>query len=273
MIKSFVSKFYRPLLMVVALLILSASCSHKEDETYWDSVVLSTASNSVAFLLTSSIIPPAGDYGLPYMEKVANGEIAGLNKDKFFYMSMYPQVSDPLYNPFAENFLFRYDESGDETFDNYPAFVNNLKNFNYELDDFHADVISHQSGASAVRVGNLIRSKSGVLSMYVKLQYPNQFTGNHSVAVYLYEKEKVASQKTINSGEIANFVHKNVLFDFVTTQYGTPINGTFAAEHETEQFYSYDYGTRDINNLGVLTVVYKLDSDNKPIGVYTSYRN
>lgn len=273
MIKSFVSKFYGPLLIVVALLTFSASCKKDKEKTYWDSVVLSKATNSVAFLITSSVIPPAGDYGLPYMEKVANGEIAGLNKDNFFYMSMYPQVSDPLYNPFAENFLFRYDESGDESFDNYPAFVNNLKNFNYELEDFHADVISHQNDLSYVRVGNLIRSSSGVLNMYVKLQYVGTFTDNHSVAIYLYEKEKIASQKTINDGVITNFVHKNVFSSFVTTQYGDPINGTFVPGHETELLFTHDYGTKDINNLGILTVVYKLDSNNEPIGVYTAYRN
>ena len=109
--------------------------------------------------------------------------------------------------------------------------------------------------------------------MYVKLQYITEFSENHSVAIYLYEKEKIASQKTLADGEVTNFVHKNVFSNFVTTQYGDPINGTFAAGHETELFFSHDYGTKDISNLGVLTVVYKLDSNNEPTGVYTAYRN
>lgn len=273
MIKRFLSKCIFPLVAIVSLFAVFSGCKKEEEKTYWDSVVMGTSTNSLAFLFTSSVIPPAGDYGLPYMEKVANGEITGLDKDKFFYMSMYSQVSDPEYNPFAENFLFKYDESGDSTFENFPAFVHNLKNFNYELDDFHTDVISHQNSGSFIRVGNLVRAKSGGLNMYVKLQYLTTSFDNHSVAIYLYEKEKVAPQATIANGEVANFVHKNVFSSAVTTQYGTPITGVIKAGTETELLFTHDYGTKSISNLGILTVVYKLDSNNEPVGVHTVYRN
>lgn len=266
-------KYIFPVIGVFFLTLISG-CSKEDEKTYWDHVVLSTNTNSLAFMISSSVIPPAGDYGLPAMEKVANGEIDGLDEERFYYMTMYPHVSDPLYNPFAENFLFRYDESGDDSFENYPAFISNLKNYNYELDDFHADVISHQNEISLIQVGNLIRTNNGRFLMYIKLKYLTEFSENHSVAVYVYEKEKIASQETIANGVVQNFVHKNVFLNYATpTQYGTPINGTQAAEQETDLYYEFDYGTKDIKNLGILTVVYKLDSSNQPSGVYTVYRN
>jgi hypothetical protein len=133
-------------------------------------------------------------------------------------------------------------------------------------------VISHQDDDTFIRVGNLVRAKSGVLNMYVKLQYVTSFSGNHSIAIYLYEKEKVASQATIG-GEVTNFVHKNVYTTSVTSQYGSPIHGSFAVGQETELLFTHDYGTGDLSNLGILTVVYKLDSNDEPIGIHTAYRN
>ncbi|MFT6715713.1 MAG: hypothetical protein ACJA0Q_000341 [Saprospiraceae bacterium] len=273
MFKIYKSQFSMLSVMLLTMFVVF-SCSKKEDErTYWDAVEFTTSNNSFAFLITSSIIPPAGDYGLPVMENVANGGITGLDKERFYYMSLYPQVLDPMYKPFAEKFLFRYDESGDDTFENYPSFVNNLKNFSYELDDFNADVIAHQNSPTSVKVGNLVRANNGILTMYVKLQYVGSFSENHSVAVYLYEKELIASQETIASGEVSNFIHRNVFSSSVTSQYGDPISGTFESGHETELSFIHDYGTEDITNLGILTVVYKLDSSNEPVGVYTVYRN
>jgi len=126
---------------------------------------------------------------------------------------------------------------------------------------------------SFISVGNLIRAKSGVLSMYVKLKYNTTFSEHHSVAIYLYEKEKVASQATIANGEVSNFVHKNVYSSAVTSQYGSPISGVFNVGHETELLFTHDYGRGDLSNLGILTVVYKLNGNNEPIGVHTVYQN
>ena len=252
---------------------LLVGCKKTNEDVFWDAVEFTEYSNSLALLFSSTIIPPAGDYGLPEMEKVARGEIGGIDKDRFFYMSMYPQNLDPLFNLSAERFLFDYDESGDNSFDIYPAFVSNVSNYNFELEDFYADVINQQRSLAAIQVGNLIRYKSGFLEMYVKLKYRSNFSENHAVAVYVYEKQKVASQSTIADGVVDNYLHKNVFLDFVTSQYGSPISGTFSSGHESRLSFRYDYGEKDLNNLGILTVVYKLDSNNQPTGVHTVYRN
>jgi len=270
--KSFWLRFSFSLVAVAIFFTLFSGCKKDAETTYYDSVVLSSTTNSLAFLITSSIIPPAGDYGLPVMEEIANGSVSGLATDEFFYMSLYPHLSDNMYNPFAENFMFKFDENGDDTFENYPSFINNLTNYSYELDDFSASVVAHQDTVSIVRVGNLVRSSNGVLNMYVKLKYYTSFEERHSVAVYLYEKEVIGSQETIN-GTVENFVHKNVFSTYVGSQYGVPITGTFDANHETELFFTHDWGSKDLSNLGILTVVYKLNCRNEPTGVFTVYKN
>ena len=68
--------------------------------------------------------------------------------------------------------MFDYDESGDNTFEIYPAFVSNTKNYNFELEDFYADIINQQRNLAVIQVGNLIRYRSGFLEMYVKLINP-----------------------------------------------------------------------------------------------------
>ena len=266
-------KYTLVVLCFLGAISLLVGCKKTNEDVFWDAVEFTESSNSLALLLSSTIIPPAGDYGLPEMEKVARGEIAGIDKDRFFYMSMYPQNLDPLFNLSAERFLFDYDESGDNSFDIYPAFVSNVSNYNFELEDFYADVINQQRSLAAIQVGNLIRYKSGFLEMYVKLKYRSNFSENHAVAVYVYEKQKVASQSTIADGVVDNYLHKNVFLDFVTSQYGSPISGTFSSGHESRLSFRYDYGEKDVNNLGILTVVYKLDSNNQPTGVHTVYRN
>lgn len=257
----------------LAFLVIFA-CDSDEKSSYWDEVVMETNSNSLVFLFTSSSVPPAGDLGLPVMEKTKNGQVTGVDGNKLFYLSLYPRTTDQLYSPFAENLLFKYDENGDNTFEKYPSFVNNLKNYSYDLDPFHASLIEHQNKFSALRVGNLIRAQGTLLKMYVKLNYLIPHDKKHSVAIYIYEKQKVSPQKTIASGEVANFVHKNVLVGFVGGEmFGTPISGSYGMNHKNEFLFNYDIGEMDIENVGVLTIVYELDDNNQPIGVHTVTSN
>lgn len=254
-------------------LTLAFTSCENEDESLWDLVELSSTNSSLALMFSSSKIPPAGDFGLPVMESMKNNLTSGvLGGDRLFYLSLYPQVSDPLYSPIAEQFKFKYDENGDNSLTNFPAFVANTKNYNYELDSFKMNLSAQNQIKPKISVGNLLKLNGSVLEMYVKMRYNDFYFAPHSVAVYVYAKTKVASQETI-SGTVDNFVHKNVLIDLVNGIDGDVFSGAVQYGHERELQYKYNILDNDIENIGVLTVVYSLDSTNSPDGVLAIYSN
>lgn len=260
-----------------ALLLISiaflGSCSQEED-TLWDLVELSSNNSSLALMFSSSNIPPAGDYGLPFIDSMKNNLTTGVTGgDQLFYLSLYPQVSDPLYSPIAEKFKFKYDENGNNSLSNFPAFVANTKNYNYELDSFKMNLKEQELKKPKISVGNLLKLNGSVLEMYVKVRYNDFYFDPHSVVVYMYEKTKVASQETISNGTVTNFVHKNVLLDFVNNENGDIFSEAIQYGHERELQYKYNIADNNIDNIGVLTVVYSLNSANQQNGVLAVYSN
>lgn len=253
-------------------LVFLLSC-RKSDETIWDAVVLSTQKQSLVLMLSSSEVPTAGDYGLPVIDSMKNNLTNGVNGNRLFYLSLYPQVSDPLYNFAAEQFKFLYDVNGDNSLSTTPAFVSNTKNYNYDLDSLKSNLAEQATESQKISVGNVLRLKGNTLEMYIKMRYNDFYFNAHSLAVYIYDKEVVASQATISNGTVTNFKHKNVLSEFVTSLKGEVFQETVQYGHERELLYEYNIGDKNIDNIGVLTVVYRLDSNKNPKEVIALYSN
>jgi hypothetical protein len=49
--------------------------------------------------------------------------------------------------------------------------------------------------------------------------------------------------------------------------YGEVLSGSFSASQEGRHEYQYNVGDYDLNNLGILTIVYELDENGKPVDV------
>lgn len=253
--------------------VLSFSSCGRDEETIWDSVEIRDESTSLVLMLSSSIIPPAGDYGLPVIDSMRNNLISGVDGNKMFYLSLYPQILDPLYNPSAEEFKFKYDSNGDQSLSAFPAFVANTVNYNYELDSLKEALNKQASGTPGISIGNLVKLKGSQLEMFVKLKYNKLYVTPHAVAVYMYQKEKVAPQQTIANGEVANFTHKNVLLSFVNGIDGDVLDGIYMSGHEELLEFEFNASDQDVENMGILTVVYDVDDNGKPTGVINAYSN
>ncbi len=266
-------KYFKVVFFAGLFGLVLSSCSKKE-QTIYDLIELDTRSKSLALLFTSSIIPPAGDFGLPVIDSMKNNLISGVDGNSFFYLSLYPQVSDPLWRPDAELFKFKYDANGDNTFTSFPGFAANTVNYNYDLEAFKNNLSAHAAFAPLASVGSAIKLVNGNLEIYIKIKYKEEYSKSHSVAVYVYEKTKTASQATINNGTVNDFIHKNVLLANVNSVDGELLVGTQAKDFERELQYNYpkpDFV--EIGDLGVLTVVYEVDSDGKPAGVIHAASN
>lgn len=266
-------KFNKLSFVILISIFFFNSCSQDED-TLWDLVELNSSNSSLVLMFSSSNIPPAGDYGLPVIDSMKNNLTDGVTGgNQLFYLSLYPQVSDPLYSPIAEKFKFKYDENGDNSLANFPAFVANTKNFNYELDSFKMNLKEQELRRPKISVGNLLKLNGSVLEMYVKVRYNDFYFDPHSVVVYIYEKTKIASQETISNGTVSNFVHKNVLLDFVNNENGDIFSEAIQYGHERELQYKYNIADNNVDNIGVLTVVYSLNAANQQNGVLAVYSN
>ena len=265
-------KNYKVLSFSFLILILAASCSRNE-ESYWDSVVHNEKSTAVAMLFTSSLLPPAGSFGPPLMDSISGGLITGINADQVHCISLYPQVTDPLYNPKAETLLFRYNDAGDNTFQDYPSFLNNFEIFNYDTEGFKQSIRDFQAQNAPIGIGAVLTSSRSTLNMYISLKYLEQYSKDHGIVVYLYRKQKVAPQKVLPNREESDFVHKNLLIDFITPEDGKKIVGTYEKDWENRYEVSYSVDGEDLENIGVLTFVCELDVNGKYSKLINSYSN
>ena len=253
------------------LLLVLFSCK-TDDEKLWDAVVINEKNNSFVFAFTSSEIAFAGDYTTSIINRLENNQISNVNSDNIVVLSLYPYFLDPLYNANAEKLLFDYDESGENTFENYPAFVCNTKMYNFDTTNLYQSIQAQSIVASPINVGTLIKADQGMLKFYVKVDYKTTFSKKHSVAIYLYEKEKNSSQET-SDGTVSNFTHKNVFIKSVNDIYGEPISGDFEAGQENKFEYEFNAADYKLKNLGIVTIIYELNDAGKPIAVINSTSN
>ena len=253
-------------------LILISACK-SDEEKFWESVQINENNNSFAFVFTSTNIPFAGEYYSSIINRVESNKVPNVNADRVVFLSMFPSELDPLWNPIAENLKFEYDENGNNTFSNYPAFVNNTVMYNFDTTSFYKSIQDKALVSAPLQVGTLIKADQGVLTFYVKIKYNVSFSKNHSIAIYLYEKEKVDVQET-NSGTNVSFKHKNVYLTSIDNLFfGKKITGTFSIDTEKQYEFSHNIGTYNLNNLGIATVVYELDNNDKAISVLNSTSN
>ena len=257
---------------LVSIFFVVLSCTQKE-ETYWDSIVHNEESTAVAMLFTSTLLPPAGTFGPPLLDSIREGLISGINPKQVHCISLYPQVTDPLYNPKAETLLFRYNDAGDDTFEDYPSFVNNFQIFNFDIEGFKQSIRDFQAEDTPIGVGAVLTSNGKNLDIYISLKYLEQYSKDHGIVVYLYRKEKTAPQKVLPNTEQSDFVHKNLLIDFITPDQGQKIVGTYEKDWENRYELRYAVEGEDIENIGVLTYVCELDASGKFSRMINSYSN
>lgn len=259
----------------IAILVISAgfiSCK-KDKNSYFENMVFNEQSTPLAMLFSSSNIPPAGTYGMPLLDSVKASQISGIDGNSVNFLTLYPQVSDALYNPNAEKFLFRYNDSGDNSFQNFPSFVNNFEIFNYDTDGFKQSIRDFLEKPCPIAVGNVLTTDGQTLKMYIGLKYQQSYSKRHGVAVYIYRKSKISPQKVLPNDEVSNFNHKNILVDFVTPENGRVIVGNYEKDWENRYELSYNVQDSDVENIGVITAVFELDENDQLIQVVNSYSN
>jgi hypothetical protein len=146
-------KIQQAIIAIILSALIVISCK-SDEERFWDSVEINQNTNSFAFVFTSNNIAFAGDYASSIIERVKTNKVGNVSTNKVVFLSFYPSVFDTLYNPTAEKLFFDYDASGNNTFTNYPAFVNNTEMFNFDTTAFYQSISDKSVSVTKVFLKN-----------------------------------------------------------------------------------------------------------------------
>ena len=259
----------KKLLGFIFTLIFLHSCM-PEDQTdkFWDSIRITNKNQPFIFVFSNTKIPACAKYGQPQLEKVLNGKVNDIIPEHVNGFMMYPSPSDPQYSSIAEELKFIFDENGNNTFNTWPAYVNDLSCFNIDSTLWNGSIKNSQSKSPQIKLGINSTPSDQEIKVYVKGLYTESIS-DHSIAVYAYKKSELTSQTT--SKGIEKFTLKNKIIYSLT-----PTTGKYLASNssgrEFRKLFSLDTSSiKDLSNIGIVAVVYSL-YNNVPNAVINSIK-
>ena len=256
-------------LILLLSIILHGCRIESETGDFWDSINTINKYQPFTFALTSSQIETCASISQPTLTSMLNAEFKGINNATISASMMFSSISDPQYSNIAEELKFLFDLNGNNTFKTYPAFVNNLTCFNTDTGSFFESIRSQINSSPKIKLGIKTAIDNNDLHVYVKGEYQDNITSDHSIAIYIYRKSEWANQVTPSGTESIKF--KNKIISATTPTVGS----TLAKNNKGETFRktgTFNFSSENLSNLGVLAIVYNLEN-NKPFEVLNSLKS
>lgn len=247
-----------------------SSCSSDDDsDEFWDAINVSSQFKPVVFVFSSTEIASCDQHGQANLEYLLASNIQNIDGKDVNGMMLFPSITDPLYNPVAEELKFLYDENGSQSFKSFPSFVHNMSFFDIDTLSWHSSIESNLSTTPLISLGQKNSLKNDQQTIYIKGKYNKHVNSSHSIALYLFRKSRTANQKTTTGSSISKS-HKNVIYSAVTNSYGQILPAKNKSE-ELHAKFQFDLSGIPSNEVGYLAVVYKLN-DGKPVEVINSLK-
>lgn len=256
-------------LILLLIVVILACRPESETDAFWDGINTKNKYQPFTFALTSSQIETCASISQPTLTSMLNAEFEGIDNVKINASMMFSSIEDPQYSNIAEELKFLFDLNGNNTFTNYPAFVNNLTCFNTDTASFFESIRTQINSSPKIKLGIKTVIDNNDLNIYVKGEYQDNVTNNHSIAIYIYRKSEWANQVTPSGTESTRF--KNKIISATTPTVGF----TLAKNNKGETFRktgTFTFSSENLSNLGVLAIVYNLEN-NKPFEVLNSLKS
>lgn len=248
------------------IFITIAGCKPSDNSTeFWDNIPTSPFYKPFVFVLTSSKLPTAAEYGQPKLERLLNDKIAGIPANSINAVMMHGSSSDSYYSNIAEELKFLFDQNGNGTLNTIPAYFSDLVCYNIDSNSWYNGIRSDMQKTARVALGVYTELDGNDLRVYVKGTY-NASVSDHNLAVYLYKKTEDGIQTTSDGQK--PYVIKNRVYGALTPTMGTAIGFKNSGDEFRENF-TYQ-GNMSLSQLGILCVVYETVND-VPVGVINSF--
>ena len=140
--------------LILLLSIILLGCrTESESADFWDSIITINKYQPFTFALTSSQIETCASISQPTLTSMLNAEFEGIDNAKINASMMFSSIEDPQYSNIAEELKFLFDLNGNNTFTNYPAFVNNLTCFNTDTASFFESIRTQINSSPKIKLG------------------------------------------------------------------------------------------------------------------------
>tara|TARA_B100000674_G_scaffold169731_1_gene136932 strand:- start:1023 stop:1817 length:795 start_codon:yes stop_codon:yes gene_type:complete len=252
---------------IFILFIITSCIPEDKTDVFWNSITTTNKHQPFVFIFSNTQMPTCAKHGLPQLKQVLNGEIDSINSEDVNSCMMYPSVIDPQYSSTAEELKFLFDQNGNNTFNTWPAYVNNLTCFNNDSNLWYESIKNSQNKISAVNLGIKSTPSNQEIKLYVKGVYTSS-VADHSVAVYAYRKEELVSQKTDSGSEILTV--KNKLIYALTPTAGKSLPSNSSGQ-EFREIFTLNTSGENLSSLGLVAVIYSL-KNNVPHEVINSIK-
>lgn len=236
--------------------------SSETSNEFWEAIELKNTYTPFTFVFASSQIALSGDVAQNKISAINNGQTSGVNANNVVALMTFPSPSDPQYSPIAEELKFLFDGNGNGSFQNYPAFVEDLVCYDIDttawtqgLADSYGNNVAASMGLDVDRTGNIHK-------VYVRIRYNQTISSNHGCALYIYD-DTVLGEQVTSSGTQSPYTFKHVLTSGQTATYGQSIP---AKTSEEEERLSFTLGTTLRSNQHVVAVLYNY-ANGKPSSV------
>ena len=248
----------KKLLQSLAIIFLFVGCAPDEEkDTFWSNINTQTDYQPFVFVFSDTQIPICAEYGQPKLENILNGEINGINSKNINGFMMYPSILDPQYSNVAEELKFLFDNTGNNTLNTLPAYVNDLNCFNIDSTSWYTSIKNSQKKVPNIKLGIKTSPSNQDIKIYVKGEYTASIS-KHSIAVYVYRKSEQSNQATYSGTEL--FTSKNKITSSLTPTLGKELIANSAGQ-EFRAMFTLITGGEALSNLGVIAVIYSLEDD------------
>lgn len=238
-----------------------------ESDTFWNNIETSNNLNPFIFVFSNTQISTCANHAQPKLERVITGLVEDVIPENVNGVMMFPSVLDPQYSNIAEELKFLFDQNGNNTFNTWPAYINNLTCYNIDSTSWYNAIKTSQEEGPKIKLGIKSTPNDNQIKVYVKGTYTTSIS-QHSIAVYAYRKTELANQETESGTQLFNI--KNKVVSSLTPTIGTILSSNGSGGQFREVFTLNTDG-ENVANLGLVAVVYQL-SNNKPTEVLNSIK-
>tara|TARA_B110000211_G_C14081701_1_gene554854 strand:- start:1708 stop:2505 length:798 start_codon:yes stop_codon:yes gene_type:complete len=261
-------KILKSAIILLFITLTFTNCSTDDDSNeFWDAITVADEFKAATFVFSSTEIGTCDEHGEHNLNAVLNSEISNITGSSVNGLVLFPSITDPLYNHISEELKFLYDQNGDQTFNSFPSFVDDMNCFDIDSLAWYNSIETTINRVPLISLGKKNSLKGDQQTIYIRGIYNDNVSSSHSIALYLFKKSLGANQKII-SGQTIYKTHKNVIYSGATNTYGKVLSAKNKSEEFHEKF-QFDLNNVPSAHIGYAVIIYEL-KDGKPVGIINS---
>lgn len=257
------------ILSIITFTLANCTTDDESDE-FWNDIKVNNEFQSTIFVFSSTEIGTCYEHGENNLNLILDSKINNISGNYVNGFLLYPSTTDPLYNPISEELKFLFDQNGDQTFNSFPSFVDDMNCFDIDSLSWYNSIETTLNKTPIISLGKKHVVKGNQQTIYIKGYYNENLSKSHSVALYIFNKSKGANQKT-NTGQTVFKTHKNVIYSGATNTYGKQLSEKNKNQEFHEKF-QFDIDNSNPSEIGYVVIIYELNEGGKPIKIINSLR-